>query len=168
MHVGRSSRRHLAQIHRYFPEWADRPQKKGVRREADRNSYMAGGYAEEFGYRAQPGLPAPAPPLASDPEGCRQWRAQIGTLHPGYPECAKPLDRDFVDSRGDSGGDARQRTRSRAAAMPPGEHSKRRNRPPHDGVIRVGSDHAEVMSFTARLFYVWKSLQVLRRHFGSF
>src|SRR5581483_9122326 len=67
--------------------------------EADRNSYLAGGYADEFGYGASPGgLPAIAP-LAGDPESSRLWREQIGALHPGYPECPKPVDRELPDTQ---------------------------------------------------------------------
>jgi hypothetical protein len=82
------------ETHRFFPEWADRVERSGVQPESDRNSYSAGGYAEEFGYRAQPGLPTPAPLLSGDPEGRKIWRTQRGALHPGYPECPRPLDRD--------------------------------------------------------------------------
>ena len=80
--------------HRYFPEWADRAPTDGTSLEADRNSYSAGGYAEEFGYRNQPGQPRPAPVLHADPEASRQWCTQHSGLHPGYPECGKPVDRD--------------------------------------------------------------------------
>jgi hypothetical protein len=81
------------EIHRYFPEWADRPAGPDTLREADRNSYLAGGYADEFGY----GIPSDRlpvfPPLLGDPESSPLWHEQIGALHPGYPQCAKPLDR---------------------------------------------------------------------------
>jgi hypothetical protein len=90
------SRSFAAGIHRYFPEWADRPAKDGVLWESDRNSYSAGGYAEEFGYAGQPGLPPPAKPLHGDPEQSGQWRIQISCIHPGYPQCCRPLDRDSL------------------------------------------------------------------------
>lgn len=78
--------------HCYFPEWADRPPARGSLHEVDRNSYLAGGYAEEFGHRAQ-ALPA----QASVPvEGDGEWRVQVGGLHPGYPECPRPLDRELL------------------------------------------------------------------------
>ena len=80
-------------VHCYFPEWADRPVEQGTPRESDRNSYLAGGYAEEFGYGTQPGQPPAAPALQGDPEQSRQWRVQIGGLHPGYPECPRPIER---------------------------------------------------------------------------
>lgn len=80
-------------LHRYFPEWADRPSGPDAQHESDRNSYLAGGYADEFGYGADPGGPPAIAPLAGDPESSRLWREQIGALHPGYPQCPKPLDR---------------------------------------------------------------------------
>lgn len=83
----------LSATHRYFPEWADRPVGPEAQHEADRNSYLACGYADEFGYGASPGLPPAIAPLEGDPEDSRLWREQIGALHPGYPECPKPLER---------------------------------------------------------------------------
>ncbi|HEX5460895.1 MAG TPA: hypothetical protein VFX20_13080 [Steroidobacteraceae bacterium] len=85
----------MVEIHRYFPEWADRPVGPEAQRESDRNSYLAGGYADEFGYGVDPGWPPAIAPLSGDPEESRLWREQIGGLHPGYPQCPKPLDRDF-------------------------------------------------------------------------
>ena len=79
---------------RFFPEWADRPQSADRLLEADHNSYLAGGYSEEFGYRARPGLPAIFQPLEGDPDQSRQWAVQIECLHPGYPERPRPVDRD--------------------------------------------------------------------------
>lgn len=81
------------EIHRYFPEWADRPSGPDAQHESDRNSYLAGGYADEFGYGAHPGGRPAIAPLDGDPESSRLWREQIGALHPGYPQCPKPLDR---------------------------------------------------------------------------
>jgi len=81
------------EIHRYFPEWADRPSGPDAQRESDRNSYLAGGYADEFGYGAYPGGRPAIAPLDGDPESSGLWREQVGALHPGYPQCPKPLDR---------------------------------------------------------------------------
>lgn len=86
----------VSDIHRYFPEWADRPVGPDVQHESDRNSYLAGGYADEFGYGADAGRPPAISPLAGDPEESPWWREQIGALHPGYPQCPKPLDRDLL------------------------------------------------------------------------
>lgn len=82
-----------SELHRYFPEWADRPTGPDAQQESDRNSYLAGGYADEFGYGTGLGRAPAIAPLEGEPEGCRLWREQIGALHPGYPECPKPLDR---------------------------------------------------------------------------
>lgn len=81
------------EIHRYFPEWADRPLGPDTQHESDRNSYLAGGYADEFGYGAYAGRPPAIDPLEGDPEDSSLWREQIGALHPGYPQCPKPQDR---------------------------------------------------------------------------
>lgn len=81
----RSSRSYGTEIHRYFPEWADRPVGDGVLWESEQNSYPAGGYAEEFGYAAQLGLPAPAKHLNGDPECSKHWRTQIGGPPPRLP-----------------------------------------------------------------------------------
>jgi hypothetical protein len=83
-------------IRSYFPEWANRPAQDGTPLESDHNSYMAGGYAEEFGYDPQQGEPPALPPLDGDPEQSQLWCVQIGGLHPGYPECPRPVDRDAV------------------------------------------------------------------------
>lgn len=83
----------VSETHRYFPEWADRPIGPETQHEADRNSYLAGGYADEFGYGTPIGLPPAIAPLQGDPECSRLWGEQIGALHPGYPQCPKPADR---------------------------------------------------------------------------
>lgn len=90
----------VCDIHRYFPEWADRPTGPDAQHESDRNSYLAGGYADEFGYGAYAGRPPAIAPLDGDPEDSRLWREQIGALHPGYPQCSKPLDRFRFDLPG--------------------------------------------------------------------
>lgn len=81
---------HVNEERCYFPEWADRPPAGGSLHEVDCNSYLAGGYAEEFGHRAQP---VPVPSAASPVDADGEWRVQAGCLHPGYPECPRPLDR---------------------------------------------------------------------------
>lgn len=83
----------LNENHRYFPEWADRPETSGPPVEADHNSYLAGGYSEEFGYRVSVDQPPVFSPLDGDPDGSRLWYVQVTGLHPGYPECARPDDR---------------------------------------------------------------------------
>lgn len=84
----------LNENHRYFPEWADRPEISGTPVEADHNSYLAGGYSEEFGYRVSIDQPPVFSPLEGDPDSSRLRYVRINGLHPGYPECARPDDRD--------------------------------------------------------------------------
>jgi len=84
-------------VHWYFPEWADRPASSATASEGEHNSYMAGGYAEEFGYCADAEGPSVFPLLDGDPEQCSLWRVQVQGLHPGYPECARPLDLDRLE-----------------------------------------------------------------------
>lgn len=83
----------VSETHRYFPEWADRPIGPDTQHESDRNSYLAGGYADEFGYGTPAGRSPAIAPLDGDPECSRLWGEQIGALHPGYPQCPKPADR---------------------------------------------------------------------------
>jgi hypothetical protein len=74
---------------RYFPDWASRPVSYSPPQEADRNSYLAGGYAEEFGYQAESSSIGRL--KGGNPEDWAEWRTQSGALHPGYPECPCPL-----------------------------------------------------------------------------
>jgi hypothetical protein len=115
--------------HCYFPEWADRPPIRGSLHEVDRNSYLAGGYAEEFGHRARP-LPAQA--LSIPVEDDAEWRVHIGGLHPGYPECPRPLDRELLPHSGSAG--PGERPRARQAAEQP------QRKPAGFRVILVGQD----------------------------
>lgn len=94
----RELEREAVEDRRFFPEWADRPPSTESLHEADRNSYLAGGYAEEFGHGVQQTIPAAHTPAEEDTE----WRVQIGGLHPGYPECPRPRDRDLRGKRRDT------------------------------------------------------------------
>jgi|SRR6185437_3371842 len=85
---------HLEEVHRFFPEWADRPLSRLSLPELDRNSYMAGGYSEEFGHCAGAESTSLDSHSAQEPERSPQWKVQAGGLHPGYPECPRPSDRD--------------------------------------------------------------------------
>jgi hypothetical protein len=164
----RSSRSYGTEIHRYFPEWADRPVGDGVLWESEQNSYSAGGYAEEFGYAAQPGLPAPAKHLNGDPECSKHWRTQIGALHPGYPECSRPLDRDIgplatvfwgAQSPDSQRGPAIVRRGNRAVELA-GGHS------PYFQVIRPERHHSAPAheNVVRRLMLVWKLYFQLRHY----
>jgi hypothetical protein len=77
---------------RYFPEWKDHLAEIGDELEADHNSYLAGGYAEEFGYHAQAGASRGVPVLDGDPpEDCAEWRGEAAATHPGYPITPRPV-----------------------------------------------------------------------------
>lgn len=97
MQYPQDSERRAVEDHRFFPEWAERPAVTGSLHEVDRNSYLAGGYAEEFGHRARSALHAWAGSAPVEAEG--EWRVQNGCLHPGYPECPRPVARESVDTR---------------------------------------------------------------------
>lgn len=149
----------VSDVHRYFPEWADRPDGPDAQRESDRNSYLAGGYADEFGYGAHSGgLPAIAP-LAGDPEESVLWREQIGALHPGYPQCPKPLDRYLVEA---------QQEMRRGAFV-----SRRSGREPQPRlrfrVIAVGSRHqpSGPMALRLRVLAYFAERLIRRRHLND-
>ena len=115
----------LNEEHRYFPEWADRPEIPGLPLEADHNSYLAGGYSEEFGYRTGMDRPPVFPSLEGDPDESGLWRVQITGLHPGYPECPRPEDGERLRHRLTLRGDGSERiqtgmagARSSGAAAP--------------------------------------------------
>lgn len=96
MRVPATSRQHFGEQRRYFPDWTDLLVESGIELEADRNSYLAGGYAEEFGYRAQADYSRGVPLLDGEsPELCSEWRCQAGGTHPGYPLRAHPFASEF-------------------------------------------------------------------------
>jgi hypothetical protein len=76
---------------RYLPDWTRRVLEVHEELEADHNSYLAGGYAEEFGYWAQPGASRGVPLLDGEsPEEYAEWLAQ-SAIHPGYPLRPYPI-----------------------------------------------------------------------------
>lgn len=82
----------MGEQRRYFPDWTRHARASSVELEADHNSYLAGGYAEEFGYRAQPGFSRDVPVLENEsPERCCERYRQAQATHPGYPLRAHPL-----------------------------------------------------------------------------
>lgn len=96
MRVEPTSRRHLGEQRRYFPDWTDRPLESRPELEADRNSYLAGGYAEEFGYRATLACSRGVPVLEQEaPELCSEWHSQARAMHPGYPLRPHPFAEDL-------------------------------------------------------------------------
>lgn len=139
----------MTEDHCYFPEWADRPPATGRAHEVERNSYLAGGYAEEFGHRARP-LPALALSMPVEEDG--EWRVQIGCVHPGYPECARPLDRALP-------ADARARSDERPRAQR-AEAEQTRREPAAFRVVRVGQE--EGARLRRRPWTPWRELQIRR------
>jgi hypothetical protein len=82
----------MGEQRRYFPDWTRHARASSFELEADHNSYLAGGYAEEFGYRAQPGFSRDVPVLEDEsPERCRERHRQAQATHPGYPLRAHPV-----------------------------------------------------------------------------
>lgn len=82
---------------RYFPDYTRRLLEIHEELEADRNSYLAGGYAEEFGYRAEPGSSRGVPVLDGEsPEQYAGWLGRAVALHPGYPLRPHPIDEQNV------------------------------------------------------------------------
>lgn len=95
MRVEPGSRRRMGEQRRYFPDWTARALERRSELEADHNSYLAGGYAEEFGYRATPGYSRGVPVLDGEsPEECIEWQGQARATHPGYPIRPHPLEID--------------------------------------------------------------------------
>src|SRR5215813_11486623 len=145
-------------IHRYFPEWADRQVRPGGYLEAARNSYLAGGYAEEFGYGDERGCRLGVCLVVDDPERCCLWSTQIGGLPPGYPEYATPNER---DSHGGSGyhrdGSVEQPRAQPSGDGPPAVRG-------HVLVCRV-REHVRPVS---GILSVWRDLRIRRRGLKRF
>lgn len=92
MHLQSNAHQRRNEYRRYFPDWTHRSLRIGNEVEADHNSYLAGGYAEEFGYpvQAQPSRGATLIDGAgADDDALRlvQWAG----LHPGYPLRPHPI-----------------------------------------------------------------------------
>lgn len=97
MRVQPDSPQRTNELRSYFPDWTANLPKAPEELEADHNSYLAGGYAEEFGYFAQPGVSRGVPVLDGEPpEQHVEWRYEAAAMHPGYPITPYPLalDRD--------------------------------------------------------------------------
>jgi hypothetical protein len=157
---GEGAGAHRPDMHRYFPEWADRQPRPGVYLEAGRNSYLAGGYAEEFGYGDERDCRVGACLVVADPERCCLWAAQIGGLHPGYPEWATPLER--VAHGPGHGGAQRDRTAEQAAP------TSVEDEPPSDrGHVLVCRVRERVRP-VSRLLSLWRELRIRRRGLNNF
>lgn len=155
---------HLNEDHRYFPEWADRPGLRGPLVEADHNSYLAGGYSEEFGYHLSADRPLVFAPLDEDPDSSRFWYVQITGLHPGYPECGRPEDRDRSRRRG--GTEEARRARIGAISIRDSAAAPHETKRPIR-VIRVGvrAGKAQHDGFATRLTSLWARWRAAHRGF---
>jgi hypothetical protein len=157
---GESAEAHRPDIHRYFPEWADRQLRSGAYLEAGRNSYLAGGYAEEFGYGDERDCRVGACLIVADPERCCLWSAQIGGLHPGYPEYATPHQRDATGPEPD--GAHRDRAADHPMLQPQGSE------PPGDrGEVLVCRVREHVGPLSA-ILSMWRDLRIRRRGLNRF
>jgi hypothetical protein len=92
MRLEPESPRRTDEDRRYFPDWTRSLVDAREEIEADHNSYLAGGYAEEFGYRAQPGSSRGVRVLDGEsPEESPEWQSQARATHPGYPISPRPI-----------------------------------------------------------------------------
>jgi len=100
MRVAPDSPRPTSEQRSYFPDWTLRLPEYREELEADHNSYLAGGYAEEFGYWAHPGASRGVRVFDGEPpEDSVEWFGQAGAMHPGYPIRPYPFagDRDLLE-----------------------------------------------------------------------
>lgn len=140
---------HVSEEHCYFPEWADRPPATGSLHEVDWNSYLAGGYAEEFGHRVQ-SVPVPPAPIPAGAGGER--RGQIGCLHSGYPECPRPVDREPQADRG----------RAAPQGWPPPRQPRLPGREPAFRVILIGHGEGSRPRPRHRAWSLWREFRIRR------
>jgi hypothetical protein len=154
------------EVHRFFPEWADRPPSRESFPEFDRNSYMAGGYSEEFGHDAGVERPPHDSHPTPEPEQCPQWKLQTGGLHPGYPECPRPGDR------------GRGRFAQNLSPVHAGVDIRTVDRSGVGGAERGGGNGMSTISvgnnnrlrhgrLTARLVTLWIGIRARRRDLGG-
>lgn len=92
MYLQSNARHPRDEYRRYFPDWTRRSLRSGKDLEADHNSYLAGGYAEEFGYPARVPSYRGATLIDAASADDDAWRlVQWAGLHPGYPIRPYPL-----------------------------------------------------------------------------
>ena|SRR5688572_9600777 len=86
MHLQSNADRRTGEYRRYFPGWTHRSLRVGEELEADHNSYLAGGYAEEFGYLAQAESSRGVPLIDGEsPDDYAVRLVERAGMHPGYP-----------------------------------------------------------------------------------
>ena len=86
MHLQSNAHQRMDEYRRYFPDWTHRSLRIGEELEADHNSYLASGYAEEFGYLAQAESSRGVPLIDGEsPDDYALRLVQRAGMHPGYP-----------------------------------------------------------------------------------
>lgn len=121
MRVQPDSPRRTDEQRSYFPDWTPCLPSVSEELEAEHNAYLAGGYAEEFGYLAQAGASRGVPIVDGEPpEECAEWRCAAAAMHPGYPITPYPFARhpdqtrrDFVTLAGERSSHIKARVGSR-------------------------------------------------------
>lgn len=92
MHLELNAHERTDEYRRYFPDWTRRSLLLGEELEADHNSYLAGGYAEEFGYLARAEASRGVPLIDGESADDRELRrVQRAGMHPGYPLRPHPV-----------------------------------------------------------------------------
>src|SRR5690554_5627766 len=99
MHIELDAHQRGAEYRRYFPDWTERPLRIGEELEADHNSYLAGGYVEEFGHLAHDEASRGITVIGGSPDD-DAWRlVQWGAcVHPGYPLKPHPVSADWEET----------------------------------------------------------------------
>lgn len=99
MHLQSNAHERTDEYRRYFPDWTHRSLRVGEELEADHNSYLAGGYAEEFGYLAQAESSRGVPLIDGEsPDDYALRLVQRAGMHPGYPLRPHPVAVDREDA----------------------------------------------------------------------
>jgi hypothetical protein len=92
MHLQSNAHERTEEYRRYFPDWTHRSLRVGEELEADHNSYLAGGYAEEFGYLAQAESSRGVPLIDGEsPDDYALRLVERAGMHPGYPLRPNPV-----------------------------------------------------------------------------
>ena len=86
MHLQSNAHERTDEYRRYFPDWTHRSLRVGEELEADHNSYLAGGYAEEVGYLARAESSRGVPLIDGESPDDQALRlVERAGMHPGYP-----------------------------------------------------------------------------------
>lgn len=132
MYLQSNAHQRRDEYRRYFPDWTHRLLRVGEELEADHNSYLAGGYAEEFGYLAQAESSRGVPLIDGEsPDDDALRLVQRVGIHLGYPLRSYPISVDWEKA-------ARRRALSRSSSGPS-----------HHDVFEV-RDHGKFVRVTER------------------